>query len=264
MVAVIRPTSETNLIKQSPNIEITPLDVGLWAELVAELSPDVVICAQWDGVAKKDRNNRERQIANVSAITEIAKIARESKVKKFIVLGSQAETTPSEDLIPEEPIDAGDSWYGKSKSELHQELRKILSGSDTKIIWARVFSVYGPGESRDSLIPAIWKTNQEGKTFEVLEPNRHWSFLFVDDFALAIEALIESEDKNSVVNIAQPKLLTIKEICSHLPGAKVTFKEEDEFSSQGFYPETRSLISYGWETKTPIHDGCRITWESFK
>ena len=260
VIAVVRPTSTVDRIVVSNNITVVTVTETSWPDLIQKYKPDIIICAQWNGVEKETRNKEELQLSNIEPILGIAKQAKLHKSRKFVALGSQAESCISIEPIKESQIDSGDSWYGKSKSLLNNSLKELFSESETSLIWARVFSVYGPGESRNSIIPSIAKCNENGEVFIVLEPNRSWSFLFIDDFARAIERTLEIEAKYKVLNIANPNLSTIREICSCLDNARVEFKNEEMKPVDGFFPDTETLTALGWRPEVELKVGCRISW----
>jgi nucleoside-diphosphate-sugar epimerase len=260
VIAVVRPMSMVDRIVTSNNITVVTLNETSWPEVIQKYKPNIIICAQWNGVEKDTRNKEELQLSNIEPILKIAKEAKLHKIRKFVALGSQAESCISSEPIKESQIDSGDSWYGKSKSLLNKSLRELFSDSETSLIWARVFSVYGPGESRDSIIPSIAKCNENGEVFSIHEPNRLWSFLFIDDFASAIESTLAIEAEYKVLNIANPNLSTIREICTCLENARVEFKNEDMKLVDGFFPDTQTLTALGWRPKVDLKVGCRISW----
>ncbi len=262
VIAVTRETSPLQKLTQNRNLKVLSISEKEWPSLIGRYLPDVVICAQWEGVDKSSRDVKDIQMKNVSLILELARAAQKVQSKKFIALGSQAESAPSSSIIRESYIDSAVSWYGKSKVELHRGLRTIFSKSETSFVWARVFSVYGPGETRDSLISELLSATAAGRSFRVREPNRLWSFLYISDFAEAIKAIVLSSQPNLVFNIANPNLSTIKEIGSCVPGSKLLLEEDDYDASVGFFPEIRNLLELNWKPIVTLNEGCRMIVES--
>jgi nucleoside-diphosphate-sugar epimerase len=263
VIAVTRPQSINTKLQQMPQLKIVRAEEHLWPTLVERYKADVVICAQWDGTRKSMRNSQPIQTRNLQAIIDIALIAKANQCKKFIALGSQAESAESNAPIPERYLNSGNDWYGKTKSLLCSKLMKIFEESQTSFIWARVFSIYGPGADVESLVPELLRASIDGNQFTVNNPTKLWSFLYISDFAAAIEALLKISDPTTVVNVAHPELITIKKICENLPNSHIVYSKSDLPSNFGYFPVISKLRNLEWRPKISITAGCKITTESF-
>ncbi len=153
---VIRPGANKSRLQDLGGITILEVEARNWPEIVCEYSPSVVICAQWNGVLKQDRENIELQNTNIEPILDIAIATKESGAGSFLCFGSQAEAKESVELITEEFYDSGESAYGNTKTKLHKHLASLFEDSDCRFIWARVFSVYGPSDFSDSLLMRLF------------------------------------------------------------------------------------------------------------
>jgi UDP-glucose 4-epimerase len=235
-----------------------------WPSLITRLKPKIVICAQWEGVQSSDRDDSKIQDKNVVAILNLAEVAIQEKCEKFISFGSQAETSESEELVPEIFLNDGSSSYGQSKSRLALSLHALLLNTQTEFIWARVFSIYGPLETRDGLLPSLLKSMMDSKSFKIREPSKSWSFLFIDDFVRAIQLIIESKLPHPVVNIGNSQLTTILEICKTVDKE---FEYVDKFDSQekiGYFPSLEQLENLGWAPRVELSEGCAISISSIR
>jgi nucleoside-diphosphate-sugar epimerase len=259
VVAVVRKTSDTWRLVQSDNLKVVKAHESEWPDLISKLKPKIIICAQWAGVEKKERNNSRIQDENVAAIMKIAKVAVQEKCEKFIAFGSQAETSESEELIPETFLRDSSSVYGQAKSRLAISLYALFLHTQTEFIWARVFSIYGPLETRDGLIPSLLKSMSDTKSFTIREPSKSWSFLFIDDFVRAIQVLIESGVSYPVVNIGNSKLTTIFEICKTIDNESQFLGDLDSQNRKGFFPSVERLQELGWNPQVELSQGCAIS-----
>jgi len=264
VIAVTRPDSLNSRLRETPHIKIVQVAENLWPNLVEHYKANIIICAQWDGVAKSKRNNQSTQLKNLRQITDLALIAKANNCRKFIALGSQAEAEQSQTPIREEYIDSGTDWYGKTKSLLCSNLMEIFEGSQTSFIWARVFSIYGPGEERESLIPELLRAKALGNSFTIKEPSKLWSLLYSSDFAAAIQVLVKDNFTTPIVNVAHPELITIKQICENLPNIHVVYTRSDSLSDIGYFPVVSKLKALGWHPRVSIAEGCKITKEFFE
>ncbi len=111
----IRPGANKSRLRDSIVAGVLEVEAGMWSEIVSEHSPNVAICAHWDGILKQDRENVELQSTTVESIMNMAIATKESGTEKFLCFGSQAEAKGSIDLIMEEFYDPGRSAYGIPK-----------------------------------------------------------------------------------------------------------------------------------------------------
>ena len=262
VLAVVRPQSDISRIGLNKNVEILRKPEHEWATLVISFKPEIVICAQWQGVGKLDRENQDIQWSNVIAIEAIAKKALESNCMRFVALGSQAESAESHLLVPEEYIASGETFYGKAKSELVQRLFSIFDDTTTQLTWVRVFSVYGPMEHRDSIFSQLGQALIDDKTFHIEEPTKKWSFLFQDDFARGMELILERMGGADIINLANPQLIEIQELPRFVGLTKISKNESIKQASAGFFPIITKLRKLGWENRVSIEIGCKLTVDS--
>jgi nucleoside-diphosphate-sugar epimerase len=227
---------------------------------VSEEKPNYVICAQWDGVEKRHRNNLEKQYSNVDAQLLIANKAVEENVSGFIAFGSQAEFTPSTSKIPELESCNPESHYGRSKTILLERLKPIFAESNTRFIWARVFSIYGPLDPSDSLVNGVVSAIISGENYDIENPEKLWSFLYEADFAAAIDVILSQESINGIVNVANPDLVRLAEVASfaRIP-CNLSKSNADSHTDIGFKPETLKLQYAGWAAKFNLEEGLTAT-----
>jgi nucleoside-diphosphate-sugar epimerase len=262
VIAVTRPQSLNTKLQDSPQLKVVRAEERLWPSLVEHYKPDVIICAQWDGAAKSMRNDQLTQVKNLQGIIDISRIAKVNHCRKFIALGSQAESAQSKTPIPEHYLSSGADWYGKTKSLLCSKLTEVFEGSQTSFIWARIFSVYGPGVNKESLIPQLLRAANKGNQFLINDPMKLWSFLYISDFVAAIQVLLKISDPTTVVNVAHPELISIRQICENLPNHHVVYSRNDLQSDSGYFPIVSKLRMLGWHPKISIALGCKLTTES--
>ena len=256
VVAVVRETSDTWRLAKNDNLQIIRSQESEWPDLITKLKPKIVICAQWAGVQSSDRDDSKIQDQNVADILNIAGVAVQEKCEKFISFGSQAETQESENLIPETFLSDGLTSYGQAKSRLANSLHALLKDTQTKFIWPRIFSVYGPLETRDGLLPSLVKSMMDSKTFKIREPSKLWSFLYIDDFAFALKLIIRSDLSQPVVNIGNSQLTTILEICRTVDKEHQFVVDRDSQENKGFFPSLEQLEKLGWSPDTNLLEGC--------
>jgi nucleoside-diphosphate-sugar epimerase len=266
VLAVIRPSSDKSRIEGLKNLEIIEEESFNWPQLIEKYKPGAVICAQWRGVRKSDREDLEMQESNIQPFVDLAHAAITSSVQTFICFGSQAESQKSIQKIAEEIYNSGTTAYGIVKAQLHTSLDSIFNKSNCRFVWARVFSVYGPSDTSDSLLMQLHESESRGIKLKIENPDTLWSLLYEDDFAAAVERILQSTDIEGVMNIGNPQLVEIQSIVDTWFEAplKPSKRLENEMASEGFFPELRKLKSIGWTSGVSLGEGIQRTREAYR
>jgi len=266
VLAVVRPTSDRSRIEGLKNLEVIEEESFNWPQLIEKYKPGAVICAQWRGVSKRDREDLEMQRSNVQPFADLAHAALTSSVQTFICFGSQAESQKSIQKIAEEIYNSGTTAYGRVKAQLYSNLDSIFNESKCRFVWARVFSVYGPSDTSDSLLMQLHESESKRIKLKIENPNTLWSFLYEDDFAAAVERILQSTDIKGITNIGNPLLVEIQSIVNTWFKAplKPSVGLENDNASEGFFPELRKLKSIGWTSGVSLEEGVQRTREAYR
>jgi nucleoside-diphosphate-sugar epimerase len=213
-----------------------------------------------------DREDLELQKSNIQPFIDLANAALASSVQTFVCFGSQAESQKSIQKIPEEICSSGTTAYGRIKSQLHSNLDSIFNDSKCRFVWARVFSVFGPSDTSDSLLMKLHESETQEIYLKIENPDTLWSFLYEDDFAAAVERILQSTDIEGVINIGNPLLVEIQSIVDTWFEAppKPSNRVENDMASEGFFPEMRKLKSIGWTSGVSLEEGIRRTREAYR
>lgn len=256
IIAVSRKNSNTKFLENNSKIKILKSETHKWIDLVDEHKPNVIICAQWSGVAKADRNNFEIQKSNIDLHVQLAERAKSLNTETFIAFGSQAEFSPSKNEIQEIESEKPVTAYGLIKSELHSKLATIFAHSNTRFIWARIFSIYGPLDKSDSLINGIISSMLKDSIYEINDPNLEWSFLHEQDFSKAINLIISRTSLEGIINIGNPELISLGHIPTLLNCNKLLVRQhQNNENKMSLQPSTRKMNNEGWTPEIEFQDG---------
>jgi nucleoside-diphosphate-sugar epimerase len=265
VLPVIRPGANKSRLNDLAGLKILEVDPKNWPQIIKRYMPSVVICAQWSGVFKQDRENYEIQDKNIEPILKLAVVAKEISVGTFICLGSQAEAKESTSSIQEIYYNSGKTAYGSAKANLHSQLESLFKSTNSRFIWARVFSVYGPSDYSDSLSVQLFESEIAGNEFVVSNPSKFWSYLYEDDFASAIEHILKNLNIWGCVNVGNPIFMQVREIVAIWQKSLITDPIHFEFNETniGFFPDTGKLTAVGWEPSISLEVGIQRTREEF-
>ncbi len=271
VVALSRPTSK--FIPWDHDDAVVQINgtVDDWISVIKEEKPAHVISFDWSGVSRESRDDSLQQESNVDRVSRLAEVSKSVGAKSFMALGSQAEIKPSIHTISESEADEPQSLYGVAKITTRQQIQSILAESETRFIWGRVFTVYGPGDIRDSLITQLIKKLRSNENFDISNPNGLWSFLYIDDFTEAIYALHKDIRISGIVNIGNPKSSKIGEVVDHIAASlgksrNVTksVSTDPKAMDLTWIPDTSTLTGLDWSPKISLNTGLENTirwWE---
>jgi nucleoside-diphosphate-sugar epimerase len=253
--------------KESKLITYISGDIATWESALAQYQPGYVISCDWEGVEKGDRDNQTQEL-NIERILRLGNAVVNVKARGFLVFGSQAEVDPAIHPILENAEVKPQSEYGRTKSILHEKLKFLTSETETKLIWGRIFTIYGPGDQRNSLITEGIKRNLAGDVFVIQNPGLKWSFLYVDDFVSAVQTIIEESDIDGIINIGNPEvdeLIKVEEalVAIHQLPLKNQSTEGIAHSDDQptWIPDTQKLLALGWTPQISLNQGIAKTVE---
>ena len=94
-------------------------------------------------------------------------------------------------------------------------------------------------------------------------------FIYVDDLAEALIFLMHHYDGNEIINVGTGEDVSIKELVKHLVSV-IEYHGEinwDKTKPEGMKQrllDVKKLINLGWQPKTLLNQGLRLTYDYFK
>jgi len=259
VTVIVRPDSNAYRlagIRGLRTIKSQPKD---WARAINLLQVDALLMFDWEGVANEARND-SIQFSNVKRIQNFVKEL--DSIALVMATGSQAELGPVNSLIWENQIDSPTTAYGRAKVLTRKILEEELAKRETKFIWARVFSTYGPLDAPSWLIPDLLKTVSLGRKFETTAGEQIWSYLHAFDFANAVGKVIQTNSLSGIVNFGNPQTIrlrdVIREAATIAGNAELIAwdsKEYREDQVMRLEPSCERLQSIGWSPQVNMSAG---------
>ncbi|MBS4065356.1 MAG: NAD(P)-dependent oxidoreductase [Chitinophagaceae bacterium] len=176
---------------------------------LSQWQPDVFFHLAWRGVDGAHRNSEENNQYNYQLGIDSVQLAKQTGCKQWMGTGSQAEYGVLNKEITEEEICAPVTEYGIAKQRLYKETVQLCSSYNITHTWARIFSVYGPGDHSETFISYLINCMIQQKAPEVSSCTQQWDYLFIDDAAAALCSLIQHE---GVYNIASGNTVELKHV----------------------------------------------------
>lgn len=177
---------------------------------------------------------------NFLGLINVSEIGRRFGLQRIINAGSSSEYGNVCSNAKEDDQLHPNSHYAVSKVATSHYCKYIATHSDVKAINLRYFSVYGPWEDPNRLIPTVIEFGFNNKYPPLVNPEITRDFIYVDD---AVEATIlagcEGIQKlpGGSLNICSGRKTSIREVATI---AKSTFKIEES-------PQWESMPNRTWD-----------------
>jgi dTDP-glucose 4,6-dehydratase len=246
-------------------------DAALVCEVVAEV--DVIVNAAAESHVEKsiEEGASEFVTTNVEGTQILLDAIRETPVERFLLVSSSevygtAEYAPMDEAHPLNPR----SPYAATKAGGDRLAYSYFVTYGLPIVIVRPFNNYGPRQHPEKVVPRFVTQALCGEPLTVHgdgHASRDW--LYVDDDAEAIEALIEAPVDSvagEVVNVATGHDLSVAEIAELVleavgnPEASVTSVDERPGQVDRHVGSTDKIEALtGWRARTSFADGLERT-----
>lgn len=210
--AVVRDLTKTRLINSS-KISIVQSELAEYKDLDKKIREkcDYYISLAWEGTRGEARNNHDLQKSNLTYSVDGVNAAIRLNCRTIISAGSQAEYGIHYDIISEETQCNPETEYGLRKLEFYNYLMAESKGLGFAFKEPRFFSLYGPGDYEGTLVMSTLNKMIRNLPCEFSKADHKWNYLYIDDAALAIKHLMETECENGAYNVASYDTRPLKE-----------------------------------------------------
>lgn len=187
------------------------LDLGMIPALITEVQPSHLLHLAWYAAPGKYWTSIEN-LRWVQAGLGLLQAFALNGGQRIVMAGSCAEYDwrygyCSEQLTPLAPT----TLYGICKHSLWSMLDAFARETEVSVAWGRIFFVYGPHEHPDRLISSVIRSLFKGEPARCTHSNQIRDFLYVEDVAEALVALLES-NVSGAVNVASGRPITLKDV----------------------------------------------------
>lgn len=265
VTAILRPTSSDFRLKNITGLVLKNISDHEFGDLLTESNFDVLILCDWEGVSNIDRNKPE-QFRNVDRQSLITKLAIEASVKLIVGVGSQAELGPTNGPIFDSHKDGATTVYGEAKIATRLALQEISDLNQTRFIWMRVFSTYGPLDTGNWLIPQSIDSIVAGKEVLLTKCEQEWNYLHAYDLARAFKVVIEDPLSSGIYNVGDTKTVKLETVMKFI-GRALNAEKAMIFGAIEYRPDQvmelnpqcEKLQGLGWEPLIKLEDGISQT-----
>lgn len=233
---------------------------------------DLFFHLAWLGTAPKARSDLRTQLDNVEYTLDAVELAHRLGCSVFVGAGSQAECGRVEGAIAPDTPCFPETGYGVAKLAAGQMSRLACQGLGIRHEWARILSVYGPGDNPHTMVMQVIADALIGKNPKCTKGEQMWDYLYCDDCGRALLAMAERGVDGRVYPVGggaqRPLADYIRDICDISgTGVKPDFGAIKYPKGQvmNLVADTTVLKEdTGWEPRLPFYGGLQYTLNWYK
>ncbi len=243
--------------------KITPNDIKFKIDCIIHLA--AIVSPKYC-----ETNPTECLETNMIGTQKILEIAHKKKSQFIYLSTSHVYGIPQKLPVKEEHPTTPISIYSASKlgGEIICQAYAMNYKIDLSIL--RLFSIYGPGEPENFVIPKIISQIKSKKiiTLGNLHPKR--DFVYVDDVVNAIQLVIRKSKGCHIYNIGTGKSNSVLNVCDNLrkiSGKKFKInsikKSTRVLEAQNIMADIKKLKKLGWKPKVSLNQGLSKCFEEY-
>ena len=265
VMALVRRSGSIRLVGLTGDLSVHAVDLSdaaAVADLVTALKPEIVIHSAWEGVGGALRAG-DIQFENIRTTLSLVDAVIKAGASKFVGIGSQAEYGRYDRRISETDLPQPTMLYGAAKLSACHLTRQRAREAGMGLAWLRLFSVFGPGDNPNWLIPSVAAALVNGIAPKCTMGTQKWDYLHIDDVARGTLAAAVIDDANGVFNLSSGLPIPVRSIIERLrdlaaPGLRLNFGDIPFGPDQIMHLEgDNSLLkaATGWTPKIAVIDG---------
>ena len=219
-----------------------------------------------------EKNGWETFEAHTKSTFNLMKDIDHKTLHTFIQVGTSDEygdnPAPQKELSREQCI----SPYSLAKLTATHLVQMQHQKNGFPGVVIRPFLVYGPGQSKERLIPFLIEQSLQNRHFDTSKGEQLRDFLFIDDFCEGLISLFDQENAyGKIFNIASGEGVSVngvvKSILSLVGGGKANFGARPYRKGENMvlYADIEQIkMATGWSPKTTLEVGLQKTIDALK
>lgn len=171
--------------------------------------PDLLIHLAWEGLPnyKADFHLTE----NLPRHQHFLKNLIANGLRDITVTGTCLEYGLQEGALQESMPTAPSTFYGRAKDELRKYLQELQLQYSFSFKWARLFYMYGKGQSPNSLLPKLNRAIANGdNTFNMSGGQQVRDFLPIEEVAEYIITIALQHYVSGIINVCSGRPVTVQ------------------------------------------------------
>jgi len=213
VIAASRSLEKAKGMSWFPEVDFRELDMAASPEdpFVALGSPDRMIHLAWAGLPQylAEMHMEDNLPMNSAFLSSMV----EGGLKHLLVAGTCFEYGMQEGELFEDVETQPDNPYGRAKDLLRREMEALTMNLEMVFQWARLFYMYGPGQSQSSLFSQLQAAIDNGDSvFNMSGGEQVRDFLSVESVAGLLVDVLFQDKVSGVINVCSGRSSTVREL----------------------------------------------------
>lgn len=196
----------------TPGVIWHEVDLLAGCEVVVEVEPEILIHLAWYAEHGEFWSSPEN-VRWVEASLALLRAFAAAGGRRAVIAGTCAEYEWSREVYREDAPQSPATLYGACKHALHLVARAWAEPAGVALAWARLFFLYGPGETPGRLVPSLANSMLRGDPALITRGTQRRDFLHVADAGAAFAALADSAIEGPV-NIASGEGVAVRDLAT--------------------------------------------------
>lgn len=183
-------------------------------KVVASIKPDWIFHLAANGAYSWQTDVREIINTNMIGTVNLVQSCLETGFESFVNTGSSSEYGFKDHAPVENEYIEPNSYYAVAKSSATMFCQFVSHSQKVRIPTLRLYSIYGPYEEPNRLMPTIIINGLAAKLPPLVDPNIARDYVSADDCVEAYlrAALAKTEDLGAVYNVGSQKQTSLSEV----------------------------------------------------
>ena len=236
--------------------------------------PKAEVCFHlaWAGTTGASRDDMYLQNENIRGVLDAVALAARCGCSCFVGAGSQAEYGKTEGALTAETPAFPLTGYGMAKLCAGQMSRKYCAELGLRHVWARILSVYGPGNVEGSMVMSAIRGFQSGEPVKFTKGEQQWDYLYSTDAARALRLMGESGKDGAVYPLGSGQVRPLAEYIQTIrtcvaPEAELRLGAIPYAPGQVMYLKadiTQLTADTGFEPEISFEEGIQRLWKQIQ
>lgn len=228
-------------------------DVRSLSETIKQISPEWVFHLATHGAYPWQTDIEQIVRTNIIGTINVVEACLEAGCGRIIHTGSSSEYGFKDHAPAETERLEPNSVYAVAKASATLYCRYIAERRDAHITTLRLYSVFGPYENPERLVPTLIRCGLRREWPPLADPETARDFVYVEDVcdACLLAAQVSTSEHGAVYNVGTGRQTTLRDATNL---AKRVFKVEPE-------PRWRTLPARSWDTAVWQADNHKIVEE---
>ena len=220
--------------------------------------PDCCIHLAWSGIPDYSINNSAKNlIAGINLVKNLVEVDCE----KILIIGSCWEYGNIEGKVSENLNPVEQNTFASFKTSLRIVSESICNESNTNLVWARAFFIYGPEQRDRALIPSCYRSFKYGEKPKIDNPFARNDFVYILDVVNSIRVLIETKDSCGIYNIGSGDNFPVWEVVNLVAGELGLLHPYKDMPTtiNSNYADMSKMKMHDWIPKFSLASGIKRT-----